>query len=327
MDRSTPPFLRWLALAALGDWLITRSLARSAIFMPKTPPVIAGYRIVTQVGQVTSMLAALLALVGMVWLAIQLRRLFYGVLSLGLSSLAIMSLVFILVPPGGTGVLAFQVVELCVLAGLLWGVWRSHAPREIKISITLPVGALCLSSFYQMSQAIYSALHWPGPPPLGTTLFNVGELFAVLTPLGLWWALRRVEQAANLPYLPYLWAAIPALAFGIFYFLNPEMAGILAIWSTGLTLYLPWPLYAFSLWIAGVTLFAARRQGSPVGLALILLIASGYAPQLSSQVFFGLIGLSWMIIGENEVSVSSRAAGTPFSPSIPEIGAGVVEQG
>lgn len=95
------------------------------------------------------------------------------------------------------------------------------------------------------------------------------------------------------------------------------MAGILAIWSTGLTLYLPWPVYAFSLWLFAATFLALRRQSHPAAWAMLLLAAGGYAPQLSSQVFYGLIGLSLLSLyslkSDLRVSsvrevISSRAA-------------------
>jgi len=89
----------------------------------------------------------------------------------------------------------------------------------------------------------------------------------------------------------YLWAAIPALGFSALSLANPSMAGILSIWSTGLTLFLPWPVYALSLWLSGVVVIASWRSGEPTGWALLLLAAGGYAPQLSSGAFFGLVGL------------------------------------
>jgi hypothetical protein len=92
-----------------------------------------------------------------------------------------------------------------------------------------------------------------------------------------------------------LLAALPAIGYSALTLANPSMAGILAIWSTGLTLYLPWPLYALSLWLFGMTFLALRRQNHPAAWALLLLAAGGYAPQLSSQAFFGLIGLSLFI--------------------------------
>jgi hypothetical protein len=88
---------------------------------------------------------------------------------------------------------------------------------------------------------------------------------------------------------------------------NPSMAGILAIWSIGLTLYLPWPLYAVSLWLAGAAAITALRQGQPAGWVILLLAAGGYAPQLSSQVFLGLVAL--YLLGLN----AHRPAEKPLS--------------
>jgi hypothetical protein len=149
--------------------------------------------------------------------------------------------------------------------------------------------ALALSGLYQVVPAIYAAGQWPGPPPLAAWLFNAGELLVVLSPLGLWWAYARGASRRE-----WLLAAAPALAFSALHLANPAMAGILAIWSIGLTLYLPWPLYALSLWLAGVTALAARRRREPAGWSVLLLLAGGYAPQLSTQAFLGLIAL-WLL--------------------------------
>jgi len=84
------------------------------------------------------------------------------------------------------------------------------------------------------------------------------------------------------------------LAFVVAHLANPAMTAIIAIWSTGLTLYLPWPLYAVSLWLAGVVVIASVRRGDTVGWAILLLAAGGYTPQLSTQVLLGLIAL-WLL--------------------------------
>lgn len=91
-------------------------------------------------------------------------------------------------------------------------------------------------------------------------------------------------------------AAGPALAFTGLYLANPALTGTLAVWSTGLTLYLPWPLYTLSLWLAGVTATTALRRKEPAGRAILLLAGGGYAPQLSTQAFLGLIAL-WLLAG------------------------------
>jgi hypothetical protein len=72
------------------------------------------------------------------------------------------------------------------------------------------------------------------------------------------------------------------------------MTGIIAIWSMGLTLYLPWPLYALGLWLTGVTVIQAMRQGNAAGWAILLLMAGGYAPQLSVHAFLSLLA-QWML--------------------------------
>ncbi|MCS6827681.1 MAG: hypothetical protein NZ553_13785, partial [Caldilinea sp.] len=46
-----PALLALLVASALVDWLVTRTLARLAIFIPKTPAMIAGYQIVNDLGQ------------------------------------------------------------------------------------------------------------------------------------------------------------------------------------------------------------------------------------------------------------------------------------
>ncbi|MEK7784505.1 MAG: hypothetical protein AAB658_03625, partial [Chloroflexota bacterium] len=134
-------------------------------------------------------------------------------------------------------------------------------------------------------------------------------LFVVLTPIVLWWAVGRDGIS------PYKWAIIPTLAFVTAYLVNPAMTAIIAIWSTGLTLYLPWPLYAVSLWLGSVVVIASLRRGGLTGPALLLLAAGGYAPQLSTQVFLGLIALWLLVSSEKSPVTSSPATIQQVSPS------------
>ncbi|HEY4722682.1 MAG TPA: hypothetical protein VII92_12590, partial [Anaerolineae bacterium] len=92
----------------------------------------------------------------------------------------------------------------------------------------------------------------------------------------------------------YVFALIPALAVSILHYLDPATTGIMAIWSVGLTLYLPWPIYGLSVWLASVTVITSAERGTIAGWAVLLLAAGGYAPQLSTQAFLGLIAL-WLI--------------------------------
>jgi hypothetical protein len=78
------------------------------------------------------------------------------------------------------------------------------------------------------------------------------------------------------------------------YLATPTMTGILTVWSTGITLYLPWPLYGFSLWLAGVAILRVRKTEEQVGWAILLLATGGFTPQLSAQANLALLAL-WLL--------------------------------
>lgn len=307
-----PLFFRWLTIAALADWLITRTVTRTAIFMPKPLPVVAAYQALTLVGQLAFTLTGLLALAAVLWIAWQSRR---AVVSpLVLLSLALLSIASVFVAPGGWLAVGYQLLVM-VAVGVVGQDGRFASPyKPHKRAIIIPALALLLGGLYQLLPALYTALRWPGPPPFTQLLFNTGELFVVLTPIVLWWAVGQVGRFA----LPYKWAAIPALALVAAYLVNPAMTAIIAIWSTGLTLYLPWPLYALSLWLGGVVVIASLRRGGHTGPALLLLAAGGYAPQLSTQVFLGLIAL-WLLASSEKSLVTSSPATVQQAPPSSEL--------
>jgi hypothetical protein len=309
--KSYAHLIRWLTLAALMDWLIVRTLARAAIFMPKPPAVLAAYQVITKAGQMASILAAILAVTVIAWLAWDGRRASRGLPSLALANLLFLGLAFQVIPASGWLLVIDQLLlSLLILWIGITGI-RGADRIEEKLAISLPTLALLAGALYQSVPSVFTALRLPGPPPLLNMLFNLGELFVVLSGFGLWWAYgrRSVHRRAD-----YFLAALPALAFTAMHWANPSMAGILAIWSSGLTLYLPWPLYALSLYLAGATVLIALRRDSPVGWAILLLAAGGYTPQLSTQIFLGLIGLSLLCAANEKLILQSEPNPVPERP-------------
>ncbi len=288
--------LRWLVIAGLADWLITRTLTRAAIFMPKSPVLIGLYRAVSLLGNLASTFASLLAVGMLVWLAWRAWK---------RTSFAVALLAFILTAwnfaslftgSGVWGRLVFQILYLNLVIVLCWHIWQKQRSGSSLIAGWLPGVVLLAGGISHLLPAINQAAGWSVPTLVGRRVFDLGELLLVATPIMLWWAFGRAAAWRN-----WLLAGIPALAFASFHLANPAMAGILAIWSTGLTLYLPWPVYALSLWLAGVTVITTSRRGELAGLAMLLLAAGGYAPQLSSQIFFGLIAM-WLLGRPEDIS-------------------------
>lgn len=285
--KSLPPLWRWLAWAALADWLITRLVSRAAIHIPKTAWLIALYQGLTGFGQWASTLAALLSFVTLGWLCWHMRR-HWGAAALW-GGLLLFQVGFLFVPPAGWAAVGYHLLLLSLLGWLGVGGWRVASGWMMRGVISLVVFSLGAGVLYQMLPALYTAWQWPGPAPLTLELFNLGEGGVVLTPLALAFALRRTGTRRALAL-----ALIPTSLFVAAHLVNPSMTAILAIWSTGLTLYLPWPLYALSLYAASAVVFAAWERDQAPGWALLLLAAGGYAPQLGTQLAFALLGL-WLL--------------------------------
>lgn len=286
---------QWLILAALFDWLVTRTITRSAIFMPKPPALLLLYQALGNAGQLALSLVSLLglALLGAIaWWEWRRRRALW--LAAAFGGQVGFSLLFLFVPPVGWPALANHLLYLVVIILVL----RRAVSRQVVelafgvgrlFPLLLPALAIIAGRLHQALPALYATQQWPGPPPLSTALFTLGELLVVLTPVGLWWQYGR-----SAPWRHWLLAGIPALFFVGVYLATPTMTGILTIWSSGITLYLPWPLYGISLWLAGVTFLMVRKTEEQIGWAVLLLAAGGFTPQLSAQANLALLAL-WLL--------------------------------
>jgi hypothetical protein len=291
---------RWFTLAALADWLIARTLMRLAIFMPKgqSPLVIVAYQWLGYIGQFAATLVSVLALCGVGWMAWQLARAQRQVvLPIVLVCLLALSLALLVFTPTGPLLLSYHL--LLIAAVLLLGgrplghaqgmVWERGAPLGPRLAGTGIALVLLSGEVHQLLPALYETWRWPGPAPFASAFFNLGELALTLSSIAVWWAYGRGASRRV-----WLVAALPAVAFIAFRYANPAMTGILAIWSMGLTLYLPWPVYVLSLWLTGVTVMQAFQRSHPTGWAILLLMAGGYAPQLSTHAFINLLAL-WIL--------------------------------
>jgi hypothetical protein len=309
--------LYWLVLAALAEWLILRTVTRAAIHVPKSPPVITLYQLFNYVGLLAATFVALLGLLLLLWLAWyawQSGGLIWRLLSLLLLGRVGLSLFFLITVPAGWLVVLSHLLTLGLIIGLVFsglvggvsiGEGRGGLVRTPVIALLLPALALMAGVLYQLLPALYTAVGWPGPPPLTGLLFNAGELLVVASVVVLWWVYGR---SATLTHT--IIAALPALLFTLSFWRDPAMTGILTIWSTGMTLFLPWPCYVLALWLAVVTVLAVWRQKRSVAYALLLLMSAGYAPQLSSQLFCALIGL-WLLAQTTAIQPDSAAPVEP----------------
>lgn len=301
-----PDLIRWLAIAALADWLLTRSLSRAAIFIPKSEVWAAASLGLSQVGLWATTLAGLLSFAVLGWVVWrEIGGCYRGAaaeacwLAAGLLILLLSSVVLLFVPAAGWAAVLLGLVRTAVIAGLTW-----RGRRRYWVVVT--GAALGLGSMYQLLPAWYQALQLPGPSPLSQPLFNLGEACVLAATLALWWRFGRRSSWKALAF-----SALPALVFTGMYLSMPAMAGILSIWSVGLTLYLPWPFYALALWAAGSASFHAIGESRPAGWAVLLLAAGGFASQLSTQMLYSLAALWLLAANDTGVRVSRKLDPVP----------------
>jgi len=287
-------FCKWLAVAAVVEWLLVRTVTRAAIHVPKSPMVIAVYTAVNQIGLVSAAFVALLAFALVLWLAWQMRETVF--LPLALVGLAVLSALFLFDVPPAWLALTYQLLAIVAVILIVGsGFWQRLAETERKMRgwgtavVLFPACTLLAGLLVQLLPNLYTLLGWSGPPPFTILLFNVGEIFVVGSVLVWWWKYGRSRSQRH-----WLIATVPALFFAFSFWRDPAMTGILTIWSTGLTLFLPWPVYVLTLWLVGVTVLANWRMKPTLAWAILLLTAAGYAPQLSSQLFCALVAL-WLL--------------------------------
>lgn len=308
MKNNLPVFFTWLGLAALADWLITRTLTRAAIFMPKSPIFIQVYTALGTVGQVATSLTGLLAILALGWIAWQAfhqqrNRFFAGVLA----ALILVSLLGLFIPTTGWLALSFQALLGIAVLLLLQQVWNRPVSLAFKIAVSSISLTLLLTSLFHSIDPAVAVLGLLGFPAISGLVFNAGELMVLISISAVWWSIAR-----RAPWKIWLIAALPALAFAAPRLLAPAMTGIMAIWSTGLSLYLPWPFYVAAVWLAGVTVIDTLRRRDITGWAIILLAAGGFAPQLSVQAFLGMIAV-WLLVyaADSQAQVVQVEAGYP----------------
>ncbi len=305
--KQIPVLIKWLVLAAVADWSVGRTLTRMAIYMPKSPPILLVYQGLSWLGQFAAVFSGLLALGTLCWIAVndfQRRR--EPVVWVSCSILFILSISNLIIAPLGWLLLSYHFCMLVLLVALTRRAWQTGSHLPGKIAGLLAGTTLVMSQLYQTIPAISVSAHLPASPAWMAAFFNAGELMVVMSVILLWFV-HGQRASGRLAKKAWLGGALPAAIFIAMRLANPAMAGILAIWSTGLSLYLPWPLYALALWLAGVTVITTVQRGNPAGWALLLLAAGGYAPQFNIQAFFGIVAL-WLLSSDEPGQVVKSGA-------------------
>ncbi|MDQ5824973.1 MAG: hypothetical protein M3441_12320 [Chloroflexota bacterium] len=316
-----------LAVVAGLEWLLGRTISRLA-----AAPTLEGTPrdIVESVGRVGLYLispTAILALAVLLLLVIQagagaIRTRDASKMAVGLF-LAIFGLVGLVHTFYPTLLWLNVTLNLLTFIALWWVAVMCLVAQERSTSMRVGVVLVALAYSGWLYYVVQQDLTDVGAPLLGAPLLflNLGEIAAVCAPAAFFWAIALPNGQWRHPVrwiLPTILVLVFSAGNVADALLNQGFMGVFAIWSLGMNLFLPWPLYAISggLFVYSVlTCFAGRgrrsREANPsTGLGLLLLVFAGYALQLPFQFIMAVLSITLL---SGLVRVPSRLTMRPSS--------------
>jgi hypothetical protein len=282
-----------LAAGALAETLFLRLLVRIGVHFPKEGAVAATFEGISWLGSFAFNLSSLLALLsGLVIVAFLLQEplgwrrpllvLATATLAVGLASSA--------ADPSGKASLLFG------LGGVALAVVVASAARgsaAARLTAALVAAAYLSYQLYALGHQIWRLQGWTSLPPLSSEALAIGEVLVVVAAFLAFWAWGRPRwKHLGIGGLALVTALTLTVALAR---LTPSSTiSILALWTSGLSLYLPWPIYLLGFWLYAATLFICWRERTawPLALGLLLLLLAGYMPQDSYHHLLLLLGLA-----------------------------------
>jgi hypothetical protein len=157
------------------------------------------------------------------------------------------------------------------------------------------VVAYACYQYYALSHLFYRVLDYSTVPPLALPVLRLGEGLVVVAGAAAFWAwgARRWRQA-GFAGASFSAAAVVIVAAGS---LAPAATtSILSLWTTGLSLFLPLPLYLLSLGLYLLTVIACLRSGEDfwTGAGLLLVLLAGYMPEATYDHVLLLLGVAFL---------------------------------
>lgn len=283
--------LRALAAAALLEVALQRTFYRVGLFLPREGPFRVAYALLTGLGSFAFNLASVLAYLAAGWLAVRAVRSGRRATGAAIASFGTAALLAAL--GGGTPGPALRPLFAAATIAVAWPALRpGHAGagatrRALGRWAAGAVAAAMLASTYASAGAGDGGT----PGAVGAQL--AGEalvLVAALLLAATWAAAGAPGRGAGLAV-----GAIAGAGFLAGWAAAPAVTGILALWTVGLRLFLPVPLYAVAL--AGHAAAAAGwwRAGSLRGPALCLLLAAGFLLDSTYGQLLALLGLAVVV--------------------------------
>jgi hypothetical protein len=162
-----------------------------------------------------------------------------------------------------------------------------------RLALALVAAAYASYQYYALGHLFARALGSSTAPPLAVEALRLGEGLVVLAAAAAFWAWGafRWRKAGVVGVL--LTAAVVLVVAAAGSRAPSATASILALWTTGLSLYFPLPLYLLALGLYLITAVACLRdrEGFWTGAGLLLVLVAGYMPEATYDHVLLLLGV------------------------------------
>lgn len=299
-----PALFRQLAAAllagALAETLLLRLATRIGVHLPRGSVASAGIELASLLGTIalnfTSILAVALTVVLLAMLAARLEQPVakLGLAGLSAAMLAGLGLSLATGAPEADALFGFTMTLLVVLVGTAL-VNREEVSPAGRVALGLMVGAYVCYQYYTLGHLTAQLFDYTAPPPLAISVLRLGEALVVLAAGAAFWAWGR-ERWRNAGVVGMALIAGLVLAVGLSSLAPSSTTSILALWTTGMSFFLPLPVYlaALALFLLTVVSSWRSRDAFWIGIGLLLLLLAGYMPEATYHHLLLLLGVAFL---------------------------------
>ena len=301
--------------AVLAETLLLRIVVRVGVHVPKHSVFTGLFETASTLGSLAFNFASVLALVLLTLvltfvITSKRSRAFSPLIAL-LSVALFLGLFLTLVTNAPEADALFGVSAALLAVTILIAAMRtSDLTPAIAIALGLMVAAYLSYEYYTLSYVFYRILDYAAIPPLSLDALRLGEALAMVAAgavffawgLPRWGAIGRAGAAA---------VAVVMLALTVAGLSPVSTMAILALWTTGVSLFLPFPVYLLALALFLLTIVACFRDRDAYWIAagLLLVLLAGYMAESTYQHLLFLLGIFFLsgIVQEEDAPSANRA--------------------
>ena len=283
--------------AVIAETLLLRIVVRIGVHVPKHDVFTGLFETASTLGSLAFNFASALALIlltlVLTFVIVSKRNRAFSPLITSLSVALFSGLFLTLVTNAPEADALFGVAAALLAVTVLMTAMRSSdlAPAAVA-ALALMVAAYLSYEYYTLSYVFYRILDYAAIPPLSLDALRLGEALAMVAAGAVFfaWGLPRWGKIGRAGAAVVAVVLLALIVAG----LSPASTmAILALWTTGVSLFLPFPVYLLALALFLLTIVACfrDREATWITAGLLLVLLAGYMAESTYQHLLFLIGI------------------------------------